>query len=107
MLPSQTLRPRRRRIYAKWSQLAGCATPRSLEEERKARASPGGPSWATRQVTLEINGPFARFAHNIPDVAVMRFSDAVMSVDSLRGQWTEIFKLNFNSKVKQRDASPI
>ncbi|PIL33977.1 transporter [Ganoderma sinense ZZ0214-1] len=34
------------------------------------------------------------------DVAVLRFSDAIMSVDSLRDDWIEIFKINFNSKNK-------
>ena len=37
----------------------------------------------------------------LPDVAVLRFSDAIISVDSLRDEWTEIFKINFNSKVNR------
>ncbi|KAI1791319.1 sodium-potassium ATPase [Ganoderma leucocontextum] len=37
---------------------------------------------------------------NETDAAVLRFSDATVSVDSLRDQWTEIFKINFNSKNK-------
>ncbi|EJF58252.1 sodium-potassium ATPase [Dichomitus squalens LYAD-421 SS1] len=37
---------------------------------------------------------------NETDVAVLRFSEGAMSVDALRGQWQEVFKVNFNSKNK-------
>ncbi|KAL6302232.1 sodium-potassium ATPase [Sparassis latifolia] len=34
------------------------------------------------------------------DVAILRFSDAVAAADITRARWTEVFKINFNSKTK-------
>ena len=34
------------------------------------------------------------------DSAILRFSDNVIPANPLRDQWHEVFKVNFNSKVR-------
>ena len=41
----------------------------------------------------------------VPDAAILRFSNRVLPADPLRSQWREIFKVNFNSKVRDNHAT--
>ena len=34
------------------------------------------------------------------DVAILKFADSVASVDEIRHRWEEVFRMNFNSKVR-------